>query len=89
MQRTVDEKLKIEEAQRELRKLEKSKGLCWKALFFNSTSGDLAFERLAKQIGGDPKSDKTGGVWKFDHEKWKNGIKKPFHGTLTPGGGQM
>ena len=88
MHRTVKEKSKVEQAQRELRKFEKSKGFQWKALFFSSNSGDPVFEKLAEPIGGKLNSDKTIGVWRFDHEKWKNGIQKPFHGTLRPEGGK-
>jgi hypothetical protein len=89
MQKTVDEKSKVEEAQRRLRKLEESKGLKWKALFFNNTTEDPIFETLAKPIGEKLHADKTVGVWKFDREKWRSGIKKPFHGTLRPEGGQI
>ena len=89
MRSTAAEKLKVEEAQRELRKLEQSKGLKWRSLFFESTTGDPVFERLAKPIKKELHSDKTVGVWKFEQEKWKNGIKKPFHGTLRPEGRQM
>jgi hypothetical protein len=89
MQKTVDEKSKLEEAQRELRKLEESKGLKWEALFFNNVTGDLVFEKLAKVIGGDLCSTKTEGVWKFDDEKRKKGIQSPFHGTLRPDGGKV
>ena len=87
MQRTVTEKSKVEEAQRELRKLEESKGLKWEALFFNSTLEAPVFARLAKSIGEELHSDKTVGVWRFNHEKWGSGIQRPFHGTLRPEGG--
>jgi hypothetical protein len=89
MQRTVNEKSKVEEAQRELRKLEASKGLKWKAFFFNSTTEDPVFERLKKPVEQKLCSDKTVGVWKFDHDKWKNGIQKPFHRTSRPESGHV
>lgn len=89
MQRTVNEKTKVEKAQRELRKLEESNDLKWEALFFNSTTEDPIFEKLAKPVDEKLHSDKTVGVWKFDHGKWKNGIRKPFHGTIRPEGGQL
>ena len=60
--RTADEKSKVEEAQRELRKLEESKGLKWKELFFNNTTEDPVFEGLAKLVGDELNSDKTVGV---------------------------
>jgi len=89
MQRTVDEKSKLEEAQRELRKLEESKGLKWEPLFFRSIAGDEIFERLARTIGADLCAANTEGVWKFNDEKWKEGLQAPFHGTLRPDGGQI
>jgi hypothetical protein len=89
MQRTANEKSKVEEAQRGLRKLEESKALKWEPLFFNSNTEDPVFERLAKPVGEDLHSDKTVGVWKFDQQKWRNGIRKPFHGTLRPDGRQF
>jgi len=88
MQKTVDEKSKVEEAQRELRKMEESKGVKWEPLFFKSTTGDPVFERL-KQSGQGLQSDKTVGVWKFDRERWEKGVEKPFHGTLRPEDGQL
>jgi len=78
----------VEEAQRELRKMEESKGVKWEPLFFKSTTGDPVFERL-KQSGQGLQSDKTVGVWKFDRERWEKGVEKPFHGTLRPEDGQL
>ncbi|KAG0648484.1 Oxysterol-binding [Hyphodiscus hymeniophilus] len=90
MQRTVKEKSKLEEAQRELRKIEESKGRTWGALFFqNTATTDPVFEKLAKPIGEQLNSDKTVGVWKFNHEKWKNGIQRPFRGTMQPEGVEL
>jgi len=87
MQKTVDEKSKVEQAQRQLRKLEESKGEEWEGLFFNRTAEDAIFARLAKDVEEELHVEKTRGVWKFDHEKWKGGVDKPFHGDLRPGDG--
>jgi hypothetical protein len=89
MQATVDEKSKVEEAQRALRKLEKSKNLKWTPLLFKNLKEDPAFDRLAKLAGEELHADKTVGVWKFDRERWDNGVKAPFHGSLRPDGGQL
>ena len=89
IQRMVDEKFKVEEAQRQLRKVEESPGRKWTALFFNNTTVNPVFERPAKPVGEQLHSDRTMGVWKLDQEKWKNGIKKPFHGTLAPEGDHL
>jgi hypothetical protein len=88
MQKTVDEKSRVEQAQRELRELEKSKGVKWEPLFFTNTTDDPIFEKL-KQQGQELHSDKTVGVWKFDREQWGKGVERPFHGTLRPDGGQL
>jgi hypothetical protein len=88
MQKTVDEKSKVEQAQRELRELEESKGVKWEPLFFKSTTDDPVFERL-KQTEQELHADKTVGVWKFNRERWEKGVEKPFHGTLRPDGGQL
>lgn len=88
MQATVNEKSKVEKAQRELRKLEETKGLKWKPLFFRNTDEDPVFQKLAGPVGVSLESDKTVGVWKLDLEAAKN-IKKPFHGSLGPAGGRV
>jgi hypothetical protein len=88
MQKTVDEKSRVEQAQRELRELEKSKGVKWEPLFFTNTTDDPLFGRL-KQQRQELHADKTVGVWKFDRERWGKGVERPFHGTLRPDGGQL
>lgn len=89
MQATVDEKSKVEEAQRELRKLEKSKNLKWTPLLFKNVKEDPTFDKLAELTGEKLHADKTVGVWKFDRERWDNGVKAPFHGALRPDSGQL
>ena len=66
------EKGKIEHAQRELRKKEKTEGRDWERRYFMAFSGkDETLERLGKAAGvpsnGD--ADKTGGLWRFDAAK--------------------
>jgi hypothetical protein len=89
MQKTVDEKSKVEQAQRELRKLEESKQLKWEPLFFKSTTSDPVFERLGQVVGEELHAVKTLGVWKFDREKWGKGVEKPFYGRFRPDGSQL
>jgi hypothetical protein len=88
MQKTVDEKSKVEQAQRELLELRKAKGVKWEPLFFTNTTDDPVFERL-KEPGQELHADKTMGVWKFDRERWEKGVEKPFRGTLRLDGGQL
>ena len=91
MQRTVDEKSKIEEAQREMRKLEEAKGVKWEPLFFTEIQNrrDPVLEGLAAEPVKEGLFSERSGMWKFNHEKWKSGIKKPFHGSLKPNVGKI
>ena len=85
MQRTSDEKGKIEEGQRAMRKKEEAESLKWKTAFFSSVNEDPVFEKLALPIGGMLEDDRTIGVWKFDQSKAKE-ARKPYHGDLLPTG---
>lgn len=71
------EKSKIEESQRELRRKEQAEGREWERRFFTRLNGDPLFEKLAKPIGEKIESDKTGGIWRFDGNKASN-AKPPF-----------
>ncbi|KAL4926262.1 OSBP family protein [Aspergillus undulatus] len=74
---------KIENAQRELRKIEKAEGREWERRFFNRVDEnyDKEFSELAKKAGlSSLESDKTGGVWRFSPEK-AAGAKPPYHKT--------
>lgn len=70
------EKGKIENAQRELRRKEKSEGREWERKFFKRVPGCTTFEALAKPVGERIEIEKTGGVWRFDGEK-AGGSKPP------------
>jgi hypothetical protein len=72
---------KIENAQRELRKIEKAEGREWERRFFEriDENQDPQFLELAKKAGlTSLESDKTGGVWRFSPEKAAN-AKPPYH----------
>ncbi|KAE8146556.1 hypothetical protein BDV25DRAFT_48768 [Aspergillus avenaceus] len=74
-------KSKIENAQRELRKVEKSEGREWERRFFNRVdeNEDQGFSQLAKKAGlASLESEKTGGVWRFAPER-ANGAAPPYH----------
>ncbi|RAH45034.1 OSBP family protein [Aspergillus aculeatinus CBS 121060] len=76
-------KSKIENAQRELRKVEKSEGREWERRFFKrvNESEDEAFQQLGPKLGlTSLESDKTGGVWRFDSAKATD-AKPPYHAT--------
>ncbi|KAL4992142.1 hypothetical protein BDW68DRAFT_184491 [Aspergillus falconensis] len=72
---------KIENAQRELRKVEKADGREWERRFFERVDEDQdpQFLELARKAGlTSLESDKTGGVWRFSPEKAAN-AKPPYH----------
>ncbi|KAL4755378.1 hypothetical protein BDW72DRAFT_163561 [Aspergillus terricola var. indicus] len=72
---------KIENAQRELRKVEKAEGREWERRFFKriDENQDAQFLELARKAGlTSLESDKTGGVWRFSPEKAAN-AKPPYH----------
>ncbi|CAK37720.1 hypothetical protein CBS63078_5398 [Aspergillus niger] len=76
-------KSKIENAQRELRRVEKSEGREWDRRFFKrvNDTDDEEFWRLARMIGVTSlESDKTGGVWRFDPTSAAD-AKPPYHKT--------
>ncbi|CBF83826.1 hypothetical protein AN2877.2 [Aspergillus nidulans FGSC A4] len=72
---------KIENAQRELRKVEKAEGREWERRFFERVdeNQDQQFLELARKAGlTSLESDKTGGVWRFSPEKAAN-AEPPYH----------
>ncbi|KAK2734678.1 Oxysterol binding protein [Onygenales sp. PD_40] len=86
MDATSAAKSKIEVAQRELRKLERSEGRQWERRFFKQVepSDDKVFMELAEKAGitqpngNGIEADKTGGVWRFDPELAKDAVP-PYH----------
>ncbi|OGM42121.1 protein KES1 [Aspergillus bombycis] len=74
-------KSKIENAQRELRKVEKSEGREWERRFFNRVdeTEDQGLLQLARKAGLTTlEGDKTGGVWRFNPAS-ANDAKPPYH----------
>jgi hypothetical protein len=74
---TQAEKSKIENEQRDLRKVEKEEGREWNRRFFSRTEKDAVFEALGSKIGENLEAEKTGGVWIWDAEKARD-AKPPF-----------
>jgi len=67
-------KSRIENAQRELRRVEKSEGREWERRFFNRiepTGDDATIQKLASSLDLSPTldGDKTGGIWRFDAQR--------------------
>jgi hypothetical protein len=88
MRMVVEEKSKIEQAQRQMRASEAARGKTWEPLLFRSQSGEAheVFHRLSKGImGWDLQQEKTKGVWKVDDARMAN-LQRPFRAGLTPFG---
>ena len=85
MQATSDEKSKVEQAQRNMRKQEEASRALWQPTFFVKTSEDIVFQRLAAVTGDQHLHDSNNGFWRFDRDKAAR-ARKPFHGQLTPSG---
>lgn len=83
MQKTSDEKGKIEQGQRAIRKKEEQEGTKWRQTFFSNIEADPIFEKLAAPVGVKLEADRTMGIWKYDHNKAKE-ARMPYHGDLTP-----
>ncbi|KAF2102835.1 Oxysterol-binding protein [Rhizodiscina lignyota] len=83
MQATVDEKSKVEEAQRAMRKREEEQRSEWQPLFFQCEKDDSTFRELARGTGEELHADLTKGVWKSDWKALKES-RKPFRGNMTP-----
>lgn len=82
MDATSLHKSRIENAQREMRKVEKSEGREWERRFFQRVNekDDEGFLRLAKmlQLTGNLDTDKTNGMWRFVRER-AVGAKPPYY----------
>ncbi|CAL5872520.1 uncharacterized protein PFLUO_LOCUS6784 [Penicillium psychrofluorescens] len=76
-------KSRIENGQRELRRIEKAEGREWERRFFTHTEekdADPEFLRLAHSIDLSLDSEKTAGIWRFDAKK-AEGARPPYHKT--------
>lgn len=76
-------KSRIENAQRELRRVEKSEGREWERRFFNcieEKDDDPLFKQVASTIdfASSIEADKTGGIWRFDATR-AAGAQPPYH----------
>jgi hypothetical protein len=87
MRMVVEEKTKLEQAQRQMRASEAVRGMTWEPLLFRSIDGDEhdVFHRLSEGLGWQLHHDKTKGVWKVDEARVKN-LQRPFRAEATPFG---
>ena len=72
MDTTSTEKSKIENSQREMRRKEQAEGREWQRRYFTKLpAADAVFETLSKPIAEKIELEKTGGVWRFDPQKYQ------------------
>lgn len=76
-------KSRIENAQRELRRVEKSEGREWQRRFFNridEEDDDPEYQELASELDlpSNLDADKTGGIWRFDAQRAAD-AKPPYY----------
>ncbi|KAF2726200.1 Oxysterol-binding protein [Polychaeton citri CBS 116435] len=85
MQGVSDNKAKLENAQRELRKKPETSEENWRPLFFRKEKGNAVAEKLLNSIGEKLIPEQTMGIWRFDRE---GAVRKerPWRGDLTPFG---
>lgn len=76
-------KSRIENAQREMRRIEKSENREWERRFFNrieekDDAADIQKLTQSLDLAGHFEAEKTGGIWRFDAER-AAGAKPPYH----------
>ncbi|KAI5301038.1 Oxysterol binding protein [Ascosphaera pollenicola] len=76
---------KIENAQRELRKLEQAEARTWKRCFFKKVSAadEVEFDKLARSIGHTEHvdSEKTSGFWRVNRDAIREKTAPSYHMT--------
>lgn len=70
LETTGTEKSKIENKQREMRKLEREEKREWERRYFSRVDDEPIFAQLAAKRDIVSESDKTNGIWVFDQDKY-------------------
>ena len=85
MRQVMAEKTKIEQAQRQMRVVEKQNEETWTPLLFKSIPGEEhdVFHELCEGTDMTLDSERTKGVWRLDGDGLR-GLQRPFRGDLTP-----
>lgn len=81
---TAKAKSVVEQGQRDMRKDEERAGKKWEPYFFKPRDEDPVAASLYRSILKELKPEDTVAIWKFDEDLWQSGLKRPFHGALTP-----
>jgi hypothetical protein len=76
MKKAANEKSKVEQGQRQMRKMEAANGENWEPIFFAKVDTDTQYTKLTKE------KEPSFGFWKFDANK--KDLSPPFHGQLIP-----
>ncbi|KAJ4422925.1 hypothetical protein N0V82_002452 [Gnomoniopsis sp. IMI 355080] len=84
MSGTTKAKSVVEQGQRDMRKEEERTGEQWHPHFFQQQAEDPVASGLYRSILKELKPEATVAIWKFDEKIWEAGVKRPFHGHLTP-----
>ncbi|OAL26602.1 hypothetical protein AYO20_10026 [Fonsecaea nubica] len=85
MQGAADAKARLENGQREMRKMD-GDGADWQRLFFEpaSRASEVAVS-LAQKVGLVLDPEHTVAAWSFRRDEWDGGgLQKPYHGDLRP-----
>lgn len=85
MQGVANNKTRLEDAQRELRKNPQTSEDAWEPLFFRKESGSPVAEKLLAVIGETLDTAATCGNWCFDSERASK-LQRPWRGGLIPFG---
>lgn len=87
MQAVSDNKSKLENAQREMRKKPELSEEEWKPLFFVRADSHPVAEKLHERIGEKLDAEGTSGIWRFNQDKSASSeLQRPWRGDLTPQG---
>ncbi|KAJ9156476.1 Protein kes1 [Pleurostoma richardsiae] len=81
----IEEKSRLEQAQRDMRACEAARGHKWKPLLFDSGAAreHHVFHRLVNGTDWKLSEEKTKGVWRIDKARLDS-LQGPFRGDLTP-----
>lgn len=85
MQGVADNKSKLENAQRQLRKKPETSEESWRPLFFKKEDRHDVAQKLLGEVGQTLAKDQTQGVWRFNREAAAS-LQRPWRGDVTPFG---
>jgi hypothetical protein len=84
LETTGVEKSKIENEQREMRKIEREENREWERRYFTRVEEDPIFTRLAANRDITAEADKTSGIWVFDEDKYAKALAAASTNSAQP-----